>query len=108
MRSEHEVVSVPLVEQQQEEGQRHHSDGTLDPKVFHRGHDYLGRTMSDAEPEESEAKHSGFARKAELPGVVPTTWLLEVGFRAALHTESLPRDERWFRGLDWKERQRNG
>lgn len=26
-------------------------------------------------------------------------WQLEVGFRAALHTQTLPRDMRWWRGL---------
>ena len=26
-------------------------------------------------------------------------WAVEVGFRAALHTETHPRDLRWFRGL---------
>ena len=74
----------PLVEQQQEEGQRHHSDGTLDPKVFHRGHDYLGRTMSGAEPVRTSIPGSP---QTQLPGVVPPTWVYEVGFRAALHTE---------------------
>ena len=43
MRSETKVVlartspGVPLAEQQQEDGMRHRSDSTLDPKVFHRG-----------------------------------------------------------------------
>jgi hypothetical protein len=27
------------------------------------------------------------------------TWVIEVGFRAALHTETLQRDLRWFRSL---------
>lgn len=33
------------------------------------------------------------------------TWVLEVGERAALHTETMPCDLRWFRGL-WQKGER--
>ena len=103
------VVPSPLVEQQQEEGQRHHPAGTLDP-LIHRVQQNPGTDLpSGAEPEEQEGtKRSGFDRKADLAGVVPTAWLLEVGFRAALHTETVARDPRWWNGLDWKGTSKNG
>lgn len=33
------------------------------------------------------------------PTITDQTYILEVGARAAVHTETLQRDLRWFRGL---------
>jgi len=33
------------------------------------------------------------------PSIETSTFITEVGLRAAMHAETLPRDMRWFRGL---------
>ena len=107
MRSDTEVVlgrtspGIPLAEQQQEDGQRHRSDSTLDPNFSTGVNDDLGKAMSGAEPEEAKPKAFRVRSQSRLPGVTRTAWLLEVGFRAALHSESQPRDMRWWWGL-WR------